>query len=140
MYICNLYIHVHGIVILPSFSRHYERLLKEYGPSLSLDLLGNRDMEPLLTESFKEHISELSLPGATQYHNFDYHLHCRPGHTEALHSILLPECQEFLMRCSYYLEEGGQICKGQTGVVRHNCLDCLDRSNNAQTLLGVSVS
>ena len=114
--------------------------MKEYGPSLSLNLLGKRDMEPLLTEAFQDHISELSLPGATQYIHFDYHSHCRPGHMEALESILLPQCDEFLERCGYYLERGGAVEKGQMGVVRHNCLDCLDRSNNAQALLGITVT
>ncbi len=96
-------------------------------------------MEPLLSEAFKAHIAELSILGATEYTSFDYHLHCRPGHNEALESILLPQCDEFINNYGYYLEEGGVVIKGQVGVVRHNCLDCLDRSNNAQTCIGLTV-
>ena len=128
------------VSLLSFFIRHFERMLKEYGPTLCLDLLGNRDMEPLLTEAFTGHLDELSISGAAQYVHFDYHLHCRPGHTEALESILLPECQDFLDSCGFYLEVGGVLQKAQAGVLRHNCLDCLDRSNNAQSLMGIMVS
>lgn len=123
----------------PAFERHFERLLKEYGPTLCVNLLGNRDMEPLLTEAFIEHLNELTIPGATDFVYFDYHLHCRPGHKEALESILLPECQQFLDSSDFYLELNGEVEKAQTGTMRHNCLDCLDRSNNAQTLFGLQV-
>lgn len=63
---------------------------------MCVNLLGQRDMEPLLTEAYEVHMEQLSLVGAAEMVNFDYHLHCRPGHLEALESVLLPPCERFI--------------------------------------------
>lgn len=96
-------------------------------------------MEPLLSEAYIEHLERLELRGAAEYVSFDYHLHCRPGHTEALETILLPQCSRFLDNCRYFLELDGVVEVGQTGTLRLNCLDCLDRSNNTQIMFGLEV-
>ena len=121
--------------------RHFESLLSQYGPCLCVDLLGNRDMEPLLTEAYVDHLRNLEeeVPGAAEYVQFDYHAHCRPKHKEALETVLLPMCSRFIETCSYYLETDGQVLGAQTGVLRVNCLDCLDRSNNSQAMFGQQV-
>lgn len=128
------------LILLLSF-RHFESLLSQYGPCLCVDLLGNRDMEPLLTEAYVDHLRNLEeeVPGAAEYVQFDYHGHCRPKHYEALESVLLPMCSRFIDTCSYYLETDGQVVSAQTGVLRVNCLDCLDRSNNSQAMFGQQV-
>ena len=121
--------------------RHFEKLLSQYGgPSLCVDLLGDRDMEPLLSESYIEHLKSLDIPGAAEYVHFDYHQHCRPGHTEALESILLPQCSTFLDTYGHYTNVDGNIVCAQSGILRINCLDCLDRSNNSKAMFGSTVS
>ena len=144
MYICKQlkFTVVHVVIIyylFLLFCRHFESLLSQYGPCLCVDLLGKRDMEPLLSEAYVEHLRQLELPGAAEYVQFDYHLHCKPRHTEALETILLPQCSRFLENCSYYNEVDGSVITAQTGVLRMNCLDCLDRSNNCQAMFGQQV-
>ena len=116
-----------------------EWLLRQYGPSLIINLLGDRDMEPLLSESYFEHLSNLSLPGSQDYVQFDYHAHCRPGNTQALESLLMPQCKKSLEQFQFFVSLGGDVISAQQGVFRVNCLDCLDRSNNTQTLFGLEV-
>ena len=117
-----------------------EWLLHQYGPFLIVNLLGNREMEPLLSESFFEHLSSLSLPGSQEdYIQFDYHAHCRPGNTQALESVLMPQCKKILEQFQFFVSLGGDVISAQQGVLRVNCLDCLDRSNNTQTQFGLEV-
>ena len=40
-------------------------------------------------------------------------------------------CLSHVMSCD--------ACRNQTGTIRSNCLDCLDRSNTVQTFLGLQV-
>lgn len=64
-------------------------------------------METLLTEAFAEHLDHLSLKGAADLVNFDYHMMCPTGRRESLTSVLLPLCQEFMTSCHFFVSKGG---------------------------------
>ena len=64
-------------------------------------------MEPLLTEAYQVHLDELSLVGAAEMVNFDYHTYCRPGHLEALGSVLLPLCEKFMESNGFFVSHKG---------------------------------
>ena len=74
---------------------------------LCVNLLGRRDMETLLTEAFDEHLAQLSLKGAADMVQFDYHALCPVGRSDSLTTTLLPACQEFLRTCDFYVSIGG---------------------------------
>ena len=40
----------------------------------------------------------------------------------------------------FFCTEGENIKHQQTGTIRTNCLDCLDRTNATQTMIGMEVS
>ncbi len=75
-------------------------------------------------------------------HCFDYHHACRGvgNNLEAtLTKLLLPEVAGFKTAHGFYLCCDGQPGRQQTGSIRTNCLDCLDRTNSVQSFLGLQV-
>ena len=76
---------------------------------------------------------------------FDYHHMCKgSGGGKELEAILakhmLPRVQEFKAAHGFFLSCDGKSNGQQTGTVRTNCLDCLDRTNSVQSFLGQQVS
>ena len=73
---------------------------------------------------------------------FDYHHVCK-GAGSNLESVLvrhlLPLVQDFKRAHGLFLSCDGQSGMQQTGTIRTNCLDCLDRSNSVQSFLGQQV-
>ncbi|GJX07816.1 phosphoinositide phosphatase SAC6-like protein, partial [Tanacetum coccineum] len=52
-------------------------------------------------------------------------------------SILYEQIEDFLIKNRYYLlNEKGEKAEGQIGIVRTNCIDCLDRTNVTQSMIG----
>ena len=53
---------------------------------------------------------------------------------------LLPSIESFLSAHGFYTNLNGTVERTQTGTIRTNCLDCLDRTNLVQSFLGQEVS
>lgn len=123
----------------PAFERHFEWCLLHYGPLLCINLLGTRNMELMLTTAFQEHFAQLSPAYCAEMVCFDYHQHCKGGPQSrlALCSVLLPLAQDFLAAHGFFQASSGHTERNQTGVMRANCLDCLDRTNAVQTFFGL---
>lgn len=69
---------------------------------------------------------------------FDYHQECRGGNQANLAKLkqkLTTQLQEF----SFYHANNTNTFNFQTGTIRTNCLDCLDRTNCVQTFLGLEI-
>jgi Phosphoinositide polyphosphatase (Sac family) len=64
------------------------------------------------------------------YTYFDFHASCK-GQKYHKVSILLDNLSDFMEYYSYYSSDG----KAQQGVIRTNCLDCLDRTNVVQSFI-----
>ncbi len=56
-------------------------------------------------------------------------------HWENLDKLLAIVDREFGQQGFYHAGPGGEILSVQDGVVRTNCMDCLDRTNVVQSLL-----
>jgi hypothetical protein len=69
-----------------------------------------------------------------RYIAFDFHRICGHIHFERL-SSLYNDIREDLDKQGYYLVNAdGKILEKQKGVVRTNCIDCLDRTNVTQVI------
>ena len=90
--------------------------------------------------------SDLSLSdGAVNHVWFDFHAECKGGRWNKLES-LLRELNPVLDKQGYFCavptapcgdaHSGWQILNVQDGVVRTNCMDCLDRTNVVQSIFG----
>jgi len=90
--------------------------------------------------------SDVSLSeGAVEHVWFDFHAECKGGRWDKLES-LLRELTPVLDKQGYFCavptsssgdaHSGWQILSVQNGVVRTNCMDCLDRTNVVQSIFG----
>eukprot|EP00798_Chlamydomonas_sp_ICE-L_P010765 gene10765-17852_t len=64
---------------------------------------------------------------------FDFHKECKAGYHRI--SILWDQISEDFTRWGFFLAEEGALKQQQSGVIRTNCIDCLDRTNVLQGVL-----
>ncbi|KAL3038713.1 hypothetical protein AAZX31_01G146600 [Glycine max] len=115
--------------------RHFLDLRKKYGAVLAVDLVNKHGGEGRLCEKFGDTAQHVAS-NDVRYLHFDFHHVCGHVHFDRL-SILYDQISDFLERNGYLLlNEKGEKMKEQLGVVRTNCIDCLDRTNVTQSMIG----
>lgn len=126
-----------------AFDRHLRIIKERYGRQaivnlLGTNLIGNKDGESTLSNEFQKHHQESIYRDDVPHIVFDYHLECRGGSTNNLNKLKMkiePSLQEF----AFYHADRSNVYNLQTGTIRTNCLDCLDRTNCVQTFLGLEI-
>ncbi|XP_016472052.2 phosphoinositide phosphatase SAC6-like [Nicotiana tabacum] len=114
--------------------RHFLDLRKKYGNVLSVDLVNKHGGEGRLNEKFANAMQQV-VGDDVRYLHFDFHHICGHVHFERL-SILYEQIEDFFIKNRYFLlNEKGEKVEIQLGVVRTNCIDCLDRTNVTQSML-----
>jgi phosphatidylinositol-bisphosphatase len=126
----------------PAFDRHLSLMKKRYGRLvicnlLGTSLIGSKEGEAMLSNEYQKHHEKsghLDVPHIV----FDYHLECRGGN-----QINLSKLKERIDKCckhfGLFYASGDEIVKEQYGVIRTNCIDCLDRTNSVQTFIGLDI-
>ncbi|KAG6387692.1 hypothetical protein SASPL_152884 [Salvia splendens] len=114
--------------------RHFLDLRKKYGNVLAVDLVNKHGNEGRLSEKFCQAVEPI-VSDDVRYLHFDFHKICGHVHFERL-SILYEQIEDFLIKSRYFLlNEKGEKVETQGGVVRTNCIDCLDRTNVTQSTI-----
>ncbi|XP_038882829.1 phosphoinositide phosphatase SAC7 [Benincasa hispida] len=114
--------------------RHFLDLRKKYGAVLAVDLVNGHGAEGRLSEKFANAMQHVTGDDV-RYLHFDFHHICGHVHFERL-SILYEQISDFLDQNGYMLlNDKGEKMKEQLGVVRTNCIDCLDRTNVTQSMI-----
>lgn len=110
-------------------------ILKRYNRVAIANLVDSHGGEAQLSAIFKK-LSELDSSDLWKYVEFDFHLQCR---NMAYHNIdkLVEALKEELNSFGYFEGDmsNGKVIKKQTGIIRTNCMDCLDRTNVVQSVL-----
>ncbi|KNA04037.1 hypothetical protein SOVF_203410 [Spinacia oleracea] len=115
--------------------RHFLDLRKRYGAVLAVDLVNKSGGEGQLCEMYGSTMQKI-VNEEIRYLHFDFHRICGHMHFERL-SILYDQISDFLNKNRYLLlNEKGEKIEEQSGVVRTNCIDCLDRTNVTQSMIG----
>ncbi|XP_058645107.1 synaptojanin-1 isoform X5 [Onychostoma macrolepis] len=124
----------------PAFERHFSALRRLYGKQVIINLLGMKEGEHMLSKAFQSHLKASEHANAVRMLNFDYHQMVKGGKTDKLSSVLKPQISKFLEECGffYYSGEAG-IQRCQSGTIRSNCLDCLDRTNSVQAFIALEM-
>uniref|UniRef100_A0A8C1TNW6 Synaptojanin-1 n=1 Tax=Cyprinus carpio TaxID=7962 RepID=A0A8C1TNW6_CYPCA len=124
----------------PAFERHFGALRRLYGRQVIINLLGMKEGENMLSKAFQSHLKASEHANAVRMLNFDYHQMVKGGKTDKLITVLKPQINKFLEECGffYYSGEAG-IQRCQTGTIRSNCLDCLDRTNSVQAFIALEM-
>ncbi|ESP04692.1 hypothetical protein LOTGIDRAFT_135750 [Lottia gigantea] len=122
----------------PAYDRHLQMIRKHYGEQVIVNLLGSKEGERLLSQAFQNHHKASSHHDIVPFIHFDYHAEIKGSNLKNLDKLktkLLKKLQEF----DFFASDGTNILRQQTGTIRSNCLDCLDRTNAVQTMLAMEI-
>ncbi|KAK3720929.1 hypothetical protein QZH41_014536, partial [Actinostola sp. cb2023] len=113
----------------PAFdSKH---AMSQKTPSINVCEKNYKLMPQLLKDQLKDSIHGHN----TAMICFDYHRNCKGGRTDKL-NILIDKAKPSMDDFSLFFTKELNIETRQKGVIRSNCLDCIDRTNNVQTFIG----
>ncbi|XP_019753624.1 synaptojanin-1 [Dendroctonus ponderosae] len=125
-----------------AFDRHMSMIKERYGKQVIVNLLGtsligSKEGEATLSQEFQKHHKESAFNDIPHV-VFDYHQEIRGGNQANLQK-LRSKVEQQLQDFSYFHADGNAIYSLQTGTIRTNCLDCLDRTNCVQTFFGLEI-
>ncbi|XP_059428242.1 phosphoinositide phosphatase SAC8 isoform X2 [Corylus avellana] len=113
--------------------RHFHDLLQRYGETVAVDLTDKHGDEGQLSAAFAAEMHRLQ---DVRYVSFDFHHYCGNSNFDNL-NVLYDQISEDFEKQGYFLIDAeGHIVEEQKGVIRVNCIDCLDRTNVTQNFLG----
>nr|XP_029120299.1 phosphoinositide phosphatase SAC8 isoform X3 [Elaeis guineensis] len=112
--------------------RHFHDLLQRYGETVAIDLTDKHGDEGELSRAFAAEMEKLPH---VRYVSFDFHHICGKGNFDDLR-LLYNQIKENVEKQGYFLVNAeGEILSEQNGIMRVNCIDCLDRTNVTQSYL-----
>ncbi|GAP91191.1 putative syja_n domain-containing protein [Rosellinia necatrix] len=120
-----------------AFSKHFNRMSDKYGFVQLVNLIEKRGVEAIvgneyqkMTEKYSREIPEGARALAFEW--FDFHSACRGMKFENV-SQLLDTLGKKIEKTGSTVELNGHTNRKQNGVLRTNCMDCLDRTNVCQS-------
>uniref|UniRef100_A0A2N9I274 SAC domain-containing protein n=1 Tax=Fagus sylvatica TaxID=28930 RepID=A0A2N9I274_FAGSY len=112
--------------------RHFHDLLQRYGETVAVDLTDKHGDEGQLNEAYAAEMKKLQ---DVRYVSFDFHNYCGNSNFDNI-KVLYDQISEDFEKQGYFLvDTEGNILEEQKGVIRVNCIDCLDRTNVTQNFL-----
>ena len=147
---------------------HIEDQISTYGEQLFLNLISWRGFEGTLRLAFKEtmdnvHPQKLNFIlyilftlffilfhkfyfmnfisfkfTSVKYEEFFFNRECKKMNYKNV-TKLLNSIHSDISRHSFFALNGSRVISQQVGVIRTNCLDCLDRTNLVQTLISLEL-
>jgi hypothetical protein len=125
-----------------AFKRHMTDLSSRYGDIYCASLVDKHGTEAKIGELYEKHAKDLNENGGLDgqgkqlgFEWFDFHNVCRGMHFENV-SRLMDTLEPFATATGWTIIANDQIQHKQSGVLRTNCMDCLDRTNVVQSMIG----
>jgi len=123
-----------------AFKRHFTSLESRYGGIQIALLVDRQGGEAKIGEEYEKHTAELNKENGVNgtklgFEWFDFHNICRGMKFENV-SILMDCLGSKLDDFGITVEKDGKSQKNQSGILRTNCMDCLDRTNVVQSACG----
>ncbi|XP_039262553.2 synaptojanin-1-like [Styela clava] len=122
----------------PTYDRHFSSIVDNYGQCLIVNLLGSKGDESMLSRLFQLHHEKSAFSEEVTMFCFDYHCECR-GKSENLSKLKTKIWDKLESYGCYTYKDDEKLRITQTGVIRINCLDCLDRTNSTKTYFGMQM-
>lgn len=124
-----------------AFVKHFENISERYGQVQVASLVERHGPEAIVGEQYEKLMSRLNVSGGIDgspigFEWFDFHSACRGMKFENV-SLLMDALSEKLDAFGDTVELGGAQLSRQSGVLRVNCMDCLDRTNVVQNSFGM---
>ncbi|KAJ4291746.1 hypothetical protein N0V90_009641 [Kalmusia sp. IMI 367209] len=122
-----------------AFKRHFADLSARYGSIYAASLVDKHGTEAKIGELYERHAKILNEKGGMDakgkqldFEWFDFHHVCRGMRFENV-SLLMDSIGPFLKSTSWTEISNDQATQTQSGILRTNCMDCLDRTNVVQS-------
>ncbi|CAH8549682.1 unnamed protein product [Schistosoma mattheei] len=125
-------------ISMSAFERHFMNLISQYGSVGVVNLLGCKQGEAMLSKAYQEQHRKSSFRNTIHHIIFDYHSELQSKGAKSLEWIN-QQISRLIDDWGYFYANGQQVELCQTGVLRINCVDCLDRTNAIETLVGVQI-
>ncbi|KAL5251090.1 hypothetical protein ACHWQZ_G016717 [Mnemiopsis leidyi] len=122
-----------------AYDKHMTLLKKHYGLVMILNLLSNKPDtdESHLSNQYQAHHMD-SVHDDVMIRNFDYHAVCKGNRTEPIQT-LYKDIETFVGFSGIFCHSGNECVGVQEGVLRTNCLDCIDRTNSVQSYISSKI-
>ncbi|GAD95719.1 SacI domain protein [Paecilomyces variotii No. 5] len=123
-----------------AFNQHFRELSKRYGKIQAVSLIDKHGGEAKVGEMYDKYAKSLNEGGGMDGSQlrlewFDFHTECRGMKFENIKK-LVDSLEETLDEYGETIIQNNDILRKQTGIVRTNCMDCLDRTGVAQCAFG----
>lgn len=121
--------------MVPGFREHFQRLLSRYHKVTAVSLVNQTGSEGVLAKAYESHTQDHLNEHPVRLVAFDFHKECKNMKYENL-SILIDDIGDDIKQYGYLrIAANDRVAQQQTGVIRNNCIDCLDRTNVVQSLI-----
>lgn len=123
-----------------AFDKHFRELGRRYGKVQAVSLIDKHGGELDLGQQYDKYAQELNASGGINgsplgLEWFDFHEECRGMKFENV-KRLVDVLRKTLEDYSDTVIHGNNVVRKQAGIVRTNCMDCLDRTGVAQCAFG----
>ncbi|KAK5129473.1 hypothetical protein LTR08_003233 [Meristemomyces frigidus] len=116
-----------------AFRKHLDKITQRYGSVHCASLVDKHATEASIGEAYEHHAKLLKVSGKqVGFEWFDFHSVCKGMKFENV-SILMDTLQGQLKSFGWTVRQNDESVAEQTGVLRTNCMDCLDRTNVVQS-------
>ncbi|PVH74139.1 hypothetical protein DL98DRAFT_658971 [Cadophora sp. DSE1049] len=121
-----------------AFSRHFSYLSDRYGSVQAVSLVEKHGAEAIVGDRYQTFLKRFNAESKKDigFEWFDFHVICRGMKFENV-SLLMDTLGEKLDCFGQTVEVNGEQLSKQGGVLRTNCMDCLDRTNVVQSACGM---
>lgn len=119
--------------------KHAELMCQHFQKVYMLNLLSNsKSNETELTDMWEHLNFSLSqvFENRVFYTHYDFHNMCKGNKFSNLNAFIHDYLEDFINYYYFYMEKNNRVVYTQKGVIRTNCLDCLDRTNVMQSYIG----
>ncbi|KAI9705698.1 MAG: hypothetical protein M1820_005108 [Bogoriella megaspora] len=120
-----------------AFRQHFATLMSRYGNVQAVSLVDKHGTENRIGEEYEKHANTFNDDGGVDGKSigftwFDFHNICRGMRFENV-SVLIQEIGSRLSEYGWTVVQNDTTTKEQGGILRTNCMDCLDRTNVVQS-------
>ncbi|EFN52170.1 hypothetical protein CHLNCDRAFT_59012 [Chlorella variabilis] len=121
----------------PVFAGHARDLIQGYKEVVGINLANQTGREGRLSKAYAEAAAGFAATssGGFRLEPFDFHKQCGATNYARL-GILWESIAPDFRRFGYWFRDNAGTASQQSGVFRTNCIDCLDRTNVVQGMLG----
>ncbi|KAK7722695.1 hypothetical protein SLS57_004900 [Botryosphaeria dothidea] len=122
-----------------AFKLHFSQLAARYGGVQVASLVDKHGNEKKIGAAYEDYANSLNERGGIDgrgmllgFEWFDFHNVCRGMKFENV-ALLMNSLSKNMKTYGWTVEDHGRIVQMQSGILRTNCMDCLDRTNVVQS-------